>query len=202
MEQVVVRRSGLRMWVLALAGVPMVVIGIDILTRKRLVNAISSVVFGTGDAQLIEPRDVIWAVVILAIGLGLVGFGLRELVAPTHVVKADRDGLHLHLGNPFSRPIVIPWDEIEDVGAEDLDDDGAVVAAMWVRVARPKRLPQNPWGARWLEPSVIAMMASDWERPPRLVAQEVAEVVMYTGGIEADDILAESEKSQEMEGIP
>ena len=59
MEEIRVRRSGVRMWLLALAGVPMVVIGIDILMRRRIFGAVGSLVF-TGDPQLVEPRDVIW----------------------------------------------------------------------------------------------------------------------------------------------
>lgn len=179
-EQLTVRRSGLRMWLLALAGVPMIVLGVDVLFRRRLINAISSAVFNPNDPQLLEPRDVIWAVVLLVLGLILTGFGLKELVAPRPVVKADRFGLQLQLGHPFSRPVMLPWDEIDDVGAEDLDDDGDVIPAMWVRTDRPARLPRNPWGARWIDSNTLAMLASDWESHPRKVAELVADVAVNT----------------------
>lgn len=168
------------MWLVALAGVPMIVLGVDVLFRRRLISAISSVVFTANDPQLLEPRDVIWAVVLLVLGLLLTIFGLKELVSPRPVVMADSDGLHLHLGHLFAGPTTVPWDEIDDVGAEDLNDDGDVVPVMWVRVDNPLRLPRHPWGARWLDDSTLAILASDWERDPAWVAEKVSEVAVNT----------------------
>jgi len=167
------------MWLTALAGVPMVVIGIDVLTRRRIFGVITSLVF-TGDPQLIEPRDVIWAVVLLVLGLIFVLFGLHELLISAPVLLADARGLHLHLGHPLSRLVTIPWGEVDDIGAEDLDDDGSVVPVMWVKVSNPARLPDNPWGARWIEPDTLAVMAADWERPALVVAQAAAEIAVAT----------------------
>ena len=175
MEEITVRRSGVRMWLIALAGVPMVVIGVDILMRRRIFGAISSVVF-VGDPQLIEPRDIIWAGVLLVLGVIFLGFGLRELIAPKPVLVADAGGLHLLLGHPFSRPFTVPWSETDGIGAEDLDDDGSVIPVMWVRVSNPSLLPANPWGARWIEADTIAVMGADWERTPQTVAQAAARI--------------------------
>ena len=175
MEEITVSRSGVRMWLLALAGVPMVVIGIDILMRRRIFGAISSIVF-VGDPQLVEPRDIIWAGVLLVLGIIFIGFGLRELIAPKPVLVADAGGLHLLLGHPFSRLITVPWSEVDGIGAEDLDDDGSVIPVLWVRVANPSRLPANPWGARWIEADTVAVMGADWERTPQAVAQATARV--------------------------
>ncbi|MEX0668012.1 MAG: hypothetical protein WD313_06760 [Acidimicrobiia bacterium] len=177
MEEIRISRSGIRMWLIALAGVPMVVIGIDVLLRRRVFGVFSSLVF-TGDPQLVEPRDVIWAVVLLILGLIFIGFGLRELLIPTPVLVADATGLHLHLGHPLSRLVTIPWAEVDDIGAEDLDDDGSVIPVMWVRVSNPERFPDNPWGARWIEPDTLAVMAADWERTPRFVAEAAAEIAV------------------------
>ena len=175
MEEITVSRSGVRMWLLALAGVPMVVIGIDILMRRRIFGAISSIVF-VGDPQLVEARDIIWAGVLLALGSIFIVFGLRELIVPKPVLVADAGGLHLHLGHPFSRPVTVPWGEIDGIGAEDLDDDGSVIPVMWVRISNPSRLPANPWGARWIEADTIAVMGADWERTPQAVARTVASI--------------------------
>ena len=176
-DEIRVNRSGLRMWLVALAGVPMVVIGVDVLLRRRIFAVIGSLVF-TGDPPLIEPRDVIWAVVLLILGLIFIGFGLRELLIPRPAVSADAVGLHLHLGHPLSRLVTIPWSEVDDIGAENLDDDGSVIPVMWIRVSNPAQLPANPWGARWIEPDTLAVMAADWERTPHFVAEAVAEIAV------------------------
>ena len=177
MDVITVRRSALRMWLVALAGVPLITIGVDVLVRRRLFDAFSSIVF-TGDPQLVEPRDVIWAVVLLILGLSFVGFGLRGLLFSTPVLRADGNGLHLELGHPFARSVSIPWDEVDDIGVEDLNDDGSVIPVMWVRVTNPQRLPANPWGARWIEPDTLAVMAADWEQAPRTVAEAAAEIAV------------------------
>lgn len=177
MDELRVNRSGLRMWLIALGGVPMVVIGVDVLLRRRIFGVIGSLVF-TGDPPLVEPRDVIWAVVLLILGLIFIGFGLRELLIPRPALSADAIGLHLHLGHPLSRLVTIPWSEVDDIGAEDLDDDGSVIPVMWVRVSNPGQLPANPWGARWIEPDTLAVMAADWERTPRFVAEAAAEIAV------------------------
>ena len=177
MDEIRVRRSGVRMWLIALAGVPMVVIGVDVLLRRRIFGIVSSLVF-TGDPQLIEPRDVIWGVVLLILGIIFIGFGLRELLIPAPVVVADAEGLHLHLGHPLSRLVTIPWSDVDDIGAEELDDDGSVIPVMWVRVSNSENLPSNPWGARWIEPDTLAVMAADWEKTPRFVAEAAAEIAV------------------------
>jgi hypothetical protein len=179
-EEVTVRRSGFKMWLVALAGVPMIVLGVDVLFRRRLVSAISSIVFNPDDPQLFEARDVIWAVVLLVLGILLTVFGLKDLIYPHPVVKADREGLHLHLGHLFEGSLVIPWDEVDDVGAEELNDDGDVIPVMWVRVNNSLRMPPHPWGARWLDANTLAILASDWEKDPRWVAEMVTEVAVNT----------------------
>ena len=177
MGSVEVKRSSMRMWLIALAGVPLVTIGLDLLMQRRIFGTVTSLVF-TGDPQLVEPRDVIWAVVLLILGVIFVGFGLSGLLNPTPALEADFAGLHLHLGHPLSRLVTIPWDDVDDVGSEDLNDDGSVVPVMWVRVTDPEPYPPNPWGARWIEPDTLAIMAADWERAPRVVALEVAEIAL------------------------
>lgn len=168
------------MWLVALAGVPMIVLGVDVLYRRRLINAVSSIVFNPSDPQLLEPRDVIWAVVLLVLGLALTIFGLKELISPRPVVMADSQGLHLHLGHLFASPMLIPWEEVEDVGAEELNDDGDVIPVMWVRVDNPLRMSRDPWGARWLDANTLAILASDWEKDPSWVAEMVSEVAVNT----------------------
>ncbi|HEU4749967.1 MAG TPA: hypothetical protein VFT54_02805, partial [Acidimicrobiia bacterium] len=95
------QRSGLRMWLVALSGIPLMVIGIDILYRRRIINFFSELVFASNSPQLVEPRDVIWAAFLLVLGAILSVFGLKELLAPRAMVRADSGGLHLRIAGPF-----------------------------------------------------------------------------------------------------
>jgi hypothetical protein len=166
------------MWLLALAGIPLVVLGLDVLYRRRLTNFLSGLIFSPSDPQLFEPRDVIWAIVLLAIGLTLSGFGLKELLAPRPVVRADLSGLALPLGGPFRAPVTIPWSAIDDIGAETLEDDGDLIPVMWLRMVDRSVIPPDPWAARWIDRSTLAILASDWELPAAEVAQRVADVAV------------------------
>lgn len=166
------------MWLLALAGIPLVVLGLDVLYRRRITNFLSGLVFASSDPQLLEPRDTIWAIVLLLIGLILSGFGLKELLAPKPVVTADKEGLRLRLSGPFRAPTTIPWEAIDDIGAEIVDDDGDLISVMWVRLLDQSPIPADPWGARWIDASTLAVLASDWELPANEVAEKVADVAV------------------------
>jgi hypothetical protein len=64
---------------------------------------------------------------------------------------------------------------------------------MWVTVSNPERLPNNPWGARWIEPDTLAVMAADWERTPRFVAEAAAEIAVATAQATAASATGEAE---------
>ncbi len=166
------------MWLLAMSGIPLVVLGLDVLYRRRITNYLSGLIFGSSDPQVFEPRDVIWAIALLIIGLTLSGFGLKELLAPRHVVEADASGLALRLAGPFRPPVVVPWEAVEDIGAEVLEDDGDLVPVMWIRFVDRSVAPSLPWGARWIDGTTLAVLAADWEMPPHQVAEKVADVAV------------------------
>lgn len=172
------QRSGLRMWLVALSGIPLMVIGIDILYRRRIINFFSELVFAADSPQLVEPRDVIWAAFLLVLGAILSVFGLKELLAPRAVVRADSAGLHLRIAGPFRAPVVIPWDALDDIGAEQLEDDGDLVSVMWLRFKDLSMMPTDPWGARWIDGETLALLAADWEVPAREVAEKVADIAV------------------------
>lgn len=160
----VVRRSALRMWAIALGGVPMVVIGVDLLTRHRILDFFRELMFRPDDTQLAEPRDYVWAAALVVIGLLLCGWGLKELIAPTRILVADGTGLGLKVRGPFRAPVHLSWDEIDDVGSGTVDDDGTELPVMWVRVFDRTRLPPSPWGGRWLDDErTLALLAADWD---------------------------------------
>jgi hypothetical protein len=166
------------MWLLAVAGIPLIVLAVDVLYRQRLTGALSAMIFPANDPQLFEARDKIWAAVLLLIGLTFCAWGLIELLAPRPVVEADGSGLRLHIRGPRRPPVELSWDQIDDIGAEILNDDGDQVPALWLRVMVPGLLPANPWGARWLNNDTLAVLAVDWERPPAAVAEKLGLVAV------------------------
>lgn len=178
MNEVVIRRSAMRMWLWALGGVPLVVIAADVLTRRRLTNALREMIFRPEDTQIFEPRDVIWAWFMLVAGLLLVGFGLKELMFPTPVLRADALGLRLKIGGPFRSGRTIGWDDVVDIGSGSVEDEGDRLPVLWVTVSRPEALPSQPWGARWISDDTVAMLASDWDRSAVRAAEEVAAVAL------------------------
>ena len=169
-----VRRSGLKMWLLSLAGVPLLVLGVDVVRNRRIISFFQNLIWPNGNPEVLEPRDYIWAVALIIVGLLIAVFGVAELINPRPVLAASEDGIRLRIGNPFSSLTFIPWNEVVDVGAEQLDDEGDPVSVFVLTVASRDRLPAHPWGARWLDDKTLAVLATDWETPPARVAERVA----------------------------
>lgn len=163
----------MRMWALALAGVPLVVVAVDVLTRRRLTDALRAILFRPEDTQIFEPRDAIWAWVMLICGLILVGFGLKELMFPTTVVEANPFGLRLKLSGPLRPATTVPWSAVDDVGSGSVADDGDRLPVMWIRLFEPGLVPDQPWGARWIDQNTVALLAADWDRTAVRAAEEV-----------------------------
>lgn len=176
--RLVVRRSGWKMWFVALAGVPFIVIAGDVLTRRRMVGALSELLFRPDQPQVLETRDVIWAWAMLGVGAALTLWGLKELVFPTALLVADATGLRLKLDGPFRRPVELSWDDVEDVGATSCEDEGVAQPMMWIRPVDPGLLPANPWGARWIDDRTLGVLAADWERPADHVASQIVEIAV------------------------
>lgn len=182
-QGVIVRRSGWRAWAVAMLSIPLLVIAVDVLTNRRITDFFRGLLFRPDDTQLFEPRDVIWVAAMGVVGLVFALWGLRELLAPTPVLSATADGLALRLGGPLSRSTTtIPWDDIDDLGAGTVDDDGDRVPVLWVRVFDKEAIAPAPWGARWVDDRTLAVFAADWERPAAEVAPEVVEVAVASAG--------------------
>lgn len=175
---VLVRRSAWRMWGLALAGVPAIVIATDVLTQRRITDALRELLFRPEDTQIFEARDVIWAWALLVVGVAVTAWGLKELIVPAAVIRADAAGLSLKVAGPFRPAVAIPWDAVDDVGDATVDDDGKVLRVLWVKVFEPALLPDEPWGARLVADDTIAVLADDWERDPSVVAAEIADLAL------------------------
>ena len=171
----VFKRSATRMWLLAMAGIPLLVISLDVLTNRRLTNWLRELIFRPNDTQIFEPRDVIWAWAMLVFAAFLVVWGLRELFAPTKVVECRPDGLALKITAPFQAPALIPWSHIDDVFASEVEDEGAVIPLFVVKIVTRSDLPDYPWGARWIEERQLGLLADDWSDDPELVARQVSD---------------------------
>lgn len=173
--KVFVRRSALKMWLMAMGGIPLLVISLDVLTERRITRWLTDLIFRPEDVQIYEPRDVIFAWVMFLFGALLVVWGLKELFVPTKVIECRDEGLAIQINGPFRRPCLIPWNNIRDVGATDVDDEGDLVPLLVVSVFDREGLPRNPWGARWVTENELGILAQDWEENPQRAAERIAD---------------------------
>ena len=171
----VFRRSAIRMWLLALAGIPLLVVSLDVLTNRRITDWLRELLFRPEDTQIYEPRDVIWAWALFAFGAFLVIWGLKELFAPTKVVECRDDGLALKISGPFRPSSSIGWSQIVDVTGDEMNDEGTTIPVLLVTVLDKDGLPGDPWGARWLDDRTLAVVAEDWSPGPEEVAKQVGD---------------------------
>jgi hypothetical protein len=172
---VVVRRSALKMWLMAMGGLPLLIISLDVLTERRITRWLTDIIFTPENVQIFEPRDVIFAWAMFLFSAFLVLWGLKELFIPTKVVECTEEGLSLRINGPFRRPSLIPWKNIRDVGGADIDDDGDVIPLLVLAVFDRAGLPGNPWGARWIQERELGVLAADWSEDPQAVAGNIAD---------------------------
>jgi hypothetical protein len=172
--KVLVQRSALRMWLLAIGGLPLLVISVDVLTNRRITNWLREMIFTPSDTQIYEPRDVIWAWALLVFSVFLVLWGLKELFMPTKVIEALDDGLAVRVRGPFGSRDVIPWANIGDIEPGEMLDEGKLLPLLQITVFDRAGLPQHPWGARWIESGTLGMLTQDWSSSPARIAEDLA----------------------------
>jgi hypothetical protein len=164
------------MWLLAMAGIPLLVISLDVLTNRRITNWLRELIFTPERTQIYEPRDVIWAWIMGLFGGFLVLWGLKELFAPTKIIESEERGIHLKLGGPGRRAVLIPWAEVAGIRAAEIDDgDASRVEVLVLELANPTRVGNNPWGARWIASGQLAILAEDWSGDAEAVAQRLTD---------------------------
>jgi hypothetical protein len=183
--KVVVQRSAVKMWLLALGGIPLLVIAVDVLTSRRITNWLRELIFTPEDTQIYEPRDVIWAWAILIFAVFIVVWGLKELLRPTKVIETRDEGLMVRLRGPFRKTDLIPWGDIVDIEAGEVTDEGDILLLLRVTLTTRGQLPEHPWGARWLEPRVLGLLAEDWAIPPAQVAEQIGRYAVDSATREA-----------------
>lgn len=170
-----VKRSAWRMWLMAIGGIPLLVISLDVLTNRKLTNQLREMLFRPDDTQIYEPRDVIWAWAMLLFGIVVVAWGLKELFFPTRVIEGRFNGLAVKLRGPFQQPDLIPWDDLKDVSTTEVEDEDVVLKLLTVEVAERRGLPAHPWGARWLDKNLLGILTQDWSVDPDQVADEIGD---------------------------
>ena len=173
-DPLVVTRSTLRTWLISLAGIPAIVVGIDFMTRKRIVGWLTERIF-PADPQTLEMRDQIWAFALIAVGVAVVAWGLKELFAPTPVLRTDDDGVHLRVKGPFRGDVVIPWASLTDVSAGSIRDDGEPVDVLVLEVSDADLLPTDPWAGRRYDETTMALFSSEWDQSAASIAHTVSE---------------------------
>jgi hypothetical protein len=193
---VVVRRSALKMWLMAMGGIPLLVISLDVLTARRITRWLTELMFRPEDVQIFEPRDVIFAWVMLGFGAVAVIWGLKELFMPTKVVECHDQGLAVHINGPFQGPSLIPWKNIKDVGGADIDDEGDHIPLLIISVFNREELPDNPWGARWVAELELGIMAQDWDEDPQDVAARIADYAVEAVRRERREHVADPSREQ------
>lgn len=184
MKVVEVKRSGWRMWWMAVGSIPLLVIGLDVLTNRRITNWLREIMFRPEETQIYEPRDVIWAWAMTLFAVVIIIWALKELFIPTKLVEARPEGLALKLRGPFRPPDVVPWERIKDVEGGEIDDEEDTLPLLAVEVTTRDGLPDHPWGARWLDAKVLGVLAEDWPTTPDQVALEIGEYAVSS----ADEI--------------
>ncbi len=180
LRTVEVRRSAWRMWAVSLAAIPLLMLGADILRTRWLTNKMIEIFYVGG--RNLSSRDSMWGWLFVAAGIGLLAWGLLELVNPTLILKADKKTLELKLAGPTRPPVSIPWGQVEDLGAGVVEDDGTELPVFWVRVSDPEVLPSNPWGARYIASDTVAILTSDWEESAAEVVSSIKALGPALGG--------------------
>lgn len=193
---VVVRRSAMKMWLMAMGGIPLLVISLDVLTARRITRWLTDLMFRPEDVQIFEPRDVIFAWVMFMFGAVAVIWGLKELFIPTKVVECRQQGLAVRVNGPFGGPSIIPWKDIQDVGGADIDDEGDLIPLLIITVFNRENLPDNPWGARWVAERELGIMAQDWDEDPQEAAERIAQYAVEAAQRERREHLADWSRDQ------
>lgn len=168
-----VERSAVRMWLVALLGIPFVVLGADLFLEQRLLGALGDLIYGTEELPAFEPRDQILAALFLIGGATLTLWGLKELVAPKKILTGDEEGVRLAVAGPFRPAVALPWDSIEDMRYEARTKDGQIVPTVVFDMAEESSLPERPWGARWVGGRQLSMDGDSWSLHPEEVVHSL-----------------------------
>ena len=165
MNKVEFEKSAVRVWLLALLGIPFLLMGADLFFERKLIGAFGDLIYGAEELPAFEPRDKIVAALFILVGAALTLWGLKELVFPRKVFVADKEGILLAVGGPFQPAVPISWDVLTDLEYVVVDDEGDDVPSIRVEVADRVGLPDHPWGARWVGSNDLLVDTTGWSPP-------------------------------------
>lgn len=164
-ETVEFETSAWRVWLLALLGVPFLLLGADFFFQQKLIGVFRELIYGTEELPAFEPRDEIFAALFVVVGTGLILWGLKELVFPKKVLVADGQGVRLSVAGPFRPAVLIPWSVLKDVSYELIDSEGDPRPTILIEVEDRLDLPDHPWGARWVGAGALLVDTGGWSPP-------------------------------------
>ncbi|OFW66992.1 MAG: hypothetical protein A2Z12_06975 [Actinobacteria bacterium RBG_16_68_21] len=183
-----VARSPLRMLGYAALAVPAILLAVDMLVSHRWFpepDTTSQVVGSTddgskgvvditvrqlsADGQAQRRRDVVLGSALLAGGVAAMGWSLKELIRPTVILRADREGLSVRVDGPGHPPRLFPWDNVVEVRSGLRDDDGTNVSVLSLHFDDPDLVPGNPAGGE-ADPPWLHLYADEWDMPAHQVA--------------------------------
>lgn len=144
-----------------------VVVGSTVNELGQPVDVVQQRLTADGEAQ--RRRDLFFGVSLMIGGAAAMGWGLKELVSPTVLLRADDDGIAVRLDGPNNPSRLFPWEEVVEVRSGVVDSEGASISALSIRLRDPEMIPADPAGAQ-PEPPWIHVFADEWDRPAHLVA--------------------------------
>lgn len=184
---VVVTRSPLRLLSHVFIAVPAVLLAVDMTVSHRFYPApeavetvVGSTLLETGEVvnvtarsltergQAETRRDRLFAAVLFVGGAVSMVWGMRDLLWPRPVLRANRDGLSVHVDGAGKPMHMFSWDEIAEVRSGVVDDDGDEMPALSVRFADEALVPIEPASAI-ADPPWLHVLADDWWPAAHLV---------------------------------
>ncbi len=167
MRRVVVTRAPLRLWILALAGVIMMVLAFDAVIGERILPTFGRVVYEPEEAPPQGEELLVWAFVFAISGAVLAGWSVREIIARRRIFAADETGLELP--RPGGASWTVPWSRVIDLSLGQLMEPDGPLPALLVVLEDPSEMPDQLRGMARVDRWTLAIHASGWSMSPETV---------------------------------
>jgi len=172
-RSVVMRRSAAKMWLLGIAGIPLLIMAVEYVWGSfGFLNQLGTWAYRGGEVEAFEIKDDILVAALALLGSLFIGVSIKELLLPRKVVEATESGMRFALSGPFKAPSAASWLQIKDLVAEN--------KALIVQLDHRGELPDDPWGARWIDQNTLRISGTMWERGAEKFINEIAELGLPT----------------------
>lgn len=169
-----IRRRAGRQWYSGIIGIVMVLHGGGVLFDWYLTRRVLELLYPGREAPGFETRDMTWAAAFLIVGALLVVLAAGRLMVRRPVIRATRAGILLSIGRPLSRPIPVPWEQVQEIWAGTDDDGFGASPVLLLRIKDLDLSGSGLWGAR-RNGEVLSISASGWDCRPEEAADRVRE---------------------------